>query len=253
MSFTTFTLLNLKRAVTGYATLFFSIVLPVLLYILFGELQTKRNAELAHGNAAAYVMIAMAAFGGITAACGTVGTYTVERSTGWGRQLALTPMRAQKQLFSQSIIIIFRAFLPVLAVFLVGGLNTAKMEPTAWIASFFICVGVSLPFGLYAIIVAQLFRSEAAIGVAASVLPLFAFAGNVFMPLPQDLLSFAYFTPMYGSVALAREPLTDGVQAIGTAPYLIETPLWYAVANFTAWTIIFAVLCLLLSRRQKGR
>ncbi|MBF0582111.1 MULTISPECIES: hypothetical protein [Corynebacterium] len=51
-----------------------------------------------HGNVTAYAMVGMAVYGGITAAVSTVGTTVVEQTTGWGRQLALTPMTGSQLL-----------------------------------------------------------------------------------------------------------------------------------------------------------
>ena len=37
-----------------------------------------------------------------------------------------------------------------------------------------------------------------------------AFLGNIFFPLSGVMLTIAKFTPLYGYVALARYPLTEG-------------------------------------------
>ena len=80
-----------------------------------------------------------------------------------------------------------------------------------------------------------------------------SFLGNAFTPMPESFMPFARFTPIYGSVSLARYPLSDGIQAISSDPYTVDDPLWYALVNIAAWTLIFALICTLLWRRDKGR
>ncbi|MGO1810726.1 MAG: ABC transporter permease [Canibacter sp.] len=253
MSLATFTALNLKRLFLDWTNLFFSILLPILFFLLFGALQDYGDQQMAHGNASSYVMIGMAVYGGVIAACSTVGMTVIEQTTGWGRQIALTPITPTKLLWSQSFIILFRAVLPVAAVFITGLLTTSTMELGAWITSFLLSVLVALPFGLYGMIFGQLFKSDSAVGISSSALVIIAFAGNAFMPLPEALLGFARFTPMYGSVSLARYPVSDGYQVILSEPYFTQDPIWYAVVNVLAWTIIFGGICLILNKRQKGR
>lgn len=253
MAMTTFTVLNLKRHLLNISNLVFSMFLPILLFLLFGALQDYGAVMMKHGNVTAYVMVGMAVYGGITAAVSTVGTTVVEQTTGWGRQLALTPMTGTQLLASQCAVILFRAMFPVAAVFITGAITSAEMDASVWALSFILSVLVTLPFGLYGMIFGQIFKSDSAVNISSSALVILAFAGNAFMPLPEFLLTFARCTPMYGAVSLARYPLSDGMQAISEAPGYVEDPLWYAVANVVGWTVIFATICLMLNKRQKGR
>ncbi|WP_312098587.1 ABC transporter permease [Corynebacterium dentalis] len=253
MAMTTFTVLNLKRHLLNISNLVFSMFLPILLFLLFGALQDYGAQMMKHGNVTAYVMVGMAVYGGITAAVSTVGTTVVEQTTGWGRQLALTPMTGAQLLASQCVVILFRAMFPVAAVFITGAITSAEMDASVWVLTFVLSVLVTLPFGLYGMIFGQIFKSDSAVNISSSALVILAFAGNAFMPLPEFLMAFARFTPMYGAVSLARYPLSDGVQAISEAPGFVQDPLWYAVANVVGWTVIFATICLMLNKRQKGR
>ena len=253
MALTTFTAINLKRHLLNGPSLVFSMFLPILLFLLFGALQDYGAVMLKNGNVTAYVMVGMAVYGGITAAVSTVGTTVVEQSTGWGRQLALTPLTGTQLLLSQCVVILFRAAFPVAAVFITGALTSAEMDARSWALTFVLSVLVTLPFGFYGMIFGQLFKSDSAVNISSSALVLLAFAGNAFMPLPEFLMPFARFTPMYGAVSLARHPLSDGVQAISEAPGFVEDPLWYAIANVVGWTVIFASICMMLNKRQKGR
>ena len=122
-----------------------------------------------------------------------------------------------------------------------------------WLAAGVLSIIAVIPFSLYGLIFATAFRSSAAVSLSTlSVVPM-SFLGNAFTPMPESFMPFARFSPIYGSVSLARYPLSDGIQAISSAPYTVDDPLWYALVNIAAWTLIFALICTLLWRRDKGR
>src|SRR5699024_8920382 len=81
----------------------------------------------------------------------------------------------------------------------------------------------------------------------------FAFLGNIFFPLSGAMLTVAQFTPLYGLVALARYPLTEGMMISTTGPPVEGNGLWIPVLNLVVWTIIFAVTAFLLVRRGRSR
>lgn len=108
-------------------------------------------------------------------------------------------------------------------------------------------------FSLYGLLAGLLFRSEAAVGAASGSLVIFAFLGNIFFPLSGAMLTVAQFTPLYGLVALARYPLTEGMMISTTGPPVEGNGLWIPVLNLVVWTIIFAVLAFLMVRRGRSR
>lgn len=253
MNLATYTLIDLRRVLADRSGLVFSIILPVLFYLLFGSMQQYSDVALNDGNVAAYVMVGMSVYGGVVAAAATTGGVVVEQTTGWGRQLALTPLGQGQMLVSKAVIILVRAALPVLAVNVTGLFTQAEMPAGEWIACALLTVLVALPFGFYGMVFGLLFRSDSAVGISSSGLVILTFLGNAFSPLPGFLLGFARFTPMYGASSLARYPLSDGVQSISDGSGLVNDPLWFAVVNVVAWTLVLAGICAALSRRQKGR
>lgn len=253
MNLALYTGLNLRRMLADRSGIFFSVLLPVAFYLIFGALQSYADMPLNEGTVGGYVMIGMACYGGIIAASATAGTVSVEQSTGWGRQLALTPLTPIQRLASQAAVVLVRAALPVLAVCAVGMLAGTRMPVGQWVGCAVLTVLVALPFGFYGMAFGLLFRSESAVSISSTALVVLAFLGNAFMPLTAGLLAIGRFTPMYGPMALARWPLARGVQSIGEDPYVLTDPLWYAIINCVGWTLVFAGCCALLLRRQKGR
>ena len=111
-----YTLYEIRRSVLSPSSVFYTIILPVGLYMLFGALQDYAKVKVADGNASAYVMIGMALYGAISSTVSVSGLTVVENVAGWGRQLALTPMNTGKYLFSKCCVAFVMAAVPVIAV-----------------------------------------------------------------------------------------------------------------------------------------
>jgi ABC-2 type transport system permease protein len=244
----TFTLLEMRRITRDWAGMFFTAVLPAVFYLIFGATVDAKDATIGNGNVAMYVMISMAAYGAVTATTSIGGNAAVERQQGWGRQLGLTPLADSSYIAMKALIAMTVAAVPVLLTFTLGVATGAKGSPQAWALSAALVLVGSSVFALYGLLIGTAFRSEAAVGAAAGTLVIFAFLGNLFIPLSGALLSFAKLTPLYGYAALARYPLTEGYLPDGS-----QDPLWLPVVNVLAWLAIFGVLAVLLVRRGRER
>jgi ABC-2 type transport system permease protein len=198
------------------------------------------------------IMIAMAAYGAVTATVGIGGRAAVERSQGWGRQLGLTPLRDGSFVGVKVALAVIIALAPIALVYGLGLFTGAEGDGRAWVLSAIVLAAGSLAFALYGLCFGLLFRSEAAISGASGSIVVLSFLGNIFFPLSGGLLTLAKFTPMYGYVGLARYPLTDG-RVITGDDSVVTDPLWLLIANVLAWTLILTVTATLLVRRGRGR
>lgn len=248
-----FSLYDLRRLRSDWSTILFSILLPVAFYLIFGSSQDAGDLQLHDGNGSAYVMIGMALYAGAVGAVSAASNVVLELQTGWGRQLALTPLKPYQILISNLTSITVRAILPITAVYVTGFFTDSYMPRSEWIASYLLVFLASLPFGILGLAVALVLRTTNAVSVASTAVVVFAAAGNVFMPLSESLVAFSRFTPMYGPAALSRYPLTDGDILVQGDPPFITDPLWYALANLALWLGLYVSICLLSYRREKGR
>ena len=144
-----------------------------------------------------------------------------------------------------------RAVLPIVAVFIVGGLTNAKMQPDQWALSFVACVLCAIPFGFYGLAWTLTIPKENTVAIATASIVILAFAGNIFMPLSGSLLQVGRFTPLYGATMLVRWPLAEGTQLLDHG--FINDPMWYAWASIAVWTAIFVGFCLLMGKRDRER
>ena len=226
------------------------------MYLVFGRLNASAGdyGPHAHGNVSASVMLAMASFSACLGATSASAAAAVEQSAGWGRQMAVTSRGLRGYLVVKTGTAVGTAALPVVVVLTAGALTDSQMEGWVWATSPLICLIGVLPFVLWGLAAGMWLPSSASIGIATSLVSLFAFIGNAFMPLNRTLLAISRFTPMYGSTALARWPLGEGWVYVSDRPAGVQDPPWMPLANLVAWTLIFGLLVIGARRRAtRGR
>ena len=251
----TYLWLDLYRSLREPANLFFVVAFPVAMYLVFGRLNASAGdyGPHAHGNVSASVMLAMASFSACLGATSASATAAVEQSAGWGRQMAVTSRGLRGYLVVKTGTAVGTAALPVVVVLAAGALTDSRMEGWTWATSPLICLIGVLPFVLWGLAAGMWLPSSASIGIATSLVSLFAFIGNAFMPLNRALLAISRFTPMYGSTALTRWPLGEGWTYVPDRQAGVQDPLWMPLANLVAWTLIFGLLVIGARRRVTGR
>ena len=251
----TYLWLDLYRSLREPANLFFVIAFPLAMYLVFGRLNASAGdyGPHAHGNVSASVMLAMASFSACLGATSASAAAAVEQSAGWGRQMAVTGQGLRGYLVVKTGTAVGTAALPVTVVLTAGALTDSQMEGWVWAASPLICLIGVLPFVLWGLAAGMWLPSSASIGIATSLVSLFAFIGNTFMPLNHTLLKISRFTPMYGATALARWPLGEGWTYVPDRQAGVQDPLWMPLANLVAWTLIFGLLVIGARRRATRR
>lgn len=246
--------IELRRQLRMFANVFFMVVLPIALYLVFGGMQDYATTEIPNGrgNISATIAISFAAYGAITATAGLAGSAAVEMQQGWGRQLALTPFSRGEFVFGKTIVALTLAILPVIGVFVVGLLTSARMDIWIWFASGGIIILTSSLFALYGLTIGLFFRSEGAVSAASGIIVILMFLGNAFAPLSGFLLDMSVYTPVWGIMQLAQWPLLQGA-AVSAQGDLIQYQLWQPICNVAVWTAVFALLAYFGTRRTTAR
>ena len=247
----TYMRIELFRQARDTGNLMFALLLPMVMYLLFGNTFGGGGETAGNGNVRFYVMASMAAYGAAVATTGIAGTAATESMLGWGRQVALTPMRPAGFVGSKVTVALIVAAVAAGIVFLVGLATGAQADaPWIWWTSYGIAVLGSSMFAFYGMAAGLIFKSETAIGVASGLLVFFSFFGNVFMPLSGTMLDIARFTPMYGYTGLVRYPLTEG---FASSDGIMQDTVPMLLANVVAWTLVFAIAAVLAVRRSRQR
>jgi ABC-2 type transport system permease protein len=220
--------LELRRMLRNRRTVFFSLLFPAALYFAFAG-SSGSDERVGHGNVAAYVMVSMALYGAALTTASAGSSVALERSVGWSRQLRLTPLHPLAYIATKAACALV---LGALAVAVVNGAallqGRADLPAGRWLACALLALLCSFVFAALGLFVGYVVPGENAMQLLGPGLALFAFLGNLFIPITEGttLWHVASVTPMFGVAEISRAPLTG------------ELP-WYAVVNAVAWLVVF--------------
>ena len=247
--------IDLKRNLRQYVGLFFAVFLPVFMFVIFGTMADFSSNELGsgRGNVTASIMVNMGAYAAITATTGLAGAAAAELQQGWGRQIGITPFPTAGFIASKVVVALAYSVLAVGAVYVTGLFVGTRMDAWVWPATFGLLLVGAVTFALYGLAFGLLFRSEAAVSAASGLVVVMMFLGNAFMPLSGILLKLSVFVPVWGITRLAAYPLDQGETFDAATGDVIQYELWQILLNVVAWSIVFAVLCVVGARRGTGR
>jgi ABC-2 type transport system permease protein len=235
--------IELRRMLRNRRTVIFTLVLPAVLYLLFGTNQ-HGDADTTSGEIAAYVMISMAVYGAALSTTSGGAIVANERALGWSRQLRLTPLSPLAYVVVKLAVALTLGLAAVVSVNVVG-LVTGKPDMGAgtWIACAVISWLGSLVFAAFGLFMGYLLPSENVMQVLGPAMAFLAFIGGLFAPIEQGstLDHISQLTPMYGLGHLARWPL------MGEGFHVV----W--LANLVVWLAIFVAGTVWRFRRDTAR
>lgn len=227
----TYLLLEVRRSLRNVPFLLYTIGFPACFYLLFTQVFGDGSAR---GWSAQY-MVSMALYGSMgTGLTGVGARIAVERTRGWTRTLALTPLRPAGYLavkFGSALLLTVPVIVLIMALgALVDGVRLpagtwASLMPLIWLAS--------LPFTALGIAVGYSLRDEVANGVSVVLLFALSIGGGLWMPVqlfPDWLAGVARALPSFQGAQLAWRVL-DGRQPFGPQALI-----------FLGWLIALLVL-----------
>jgi ABC-2 type transport system permease protein len=240
----TFVGLELRRLLRNRRTVIFTLVMPAVLFFLFGANHAYRTERVGDGNVTGYIMVSMAVYGAMLATTSGGAMVSIERAAGWSRQLRLTPLRPLAYVAVKLVLAMTLGAVSVAVAFAAGAVSGADLPATAWVACGLLAWVCALVFAAFGLFMGYLLPSENVMQILGPVLGLLSFAGGLFVPvddLGHVFATIAKFTPVYGVGEIARYPLThDGSLAV-------------AVLNVVVWTTIFSAGAVWRFRRDTAR
>jgi ABC-2 type transport system permease protein len=215
----TYLRMDVLRVLRNVAFAGYTIGFPVGFYLLF-------TVVFDHGPGAGFdfaatYMVSMALYGAIgTSLTGVGAPIAMERTRGWTRQLALTPMRPRQYLAVKVAAAGVLSLPSILAILLAGRLvHGVDLPLTTWLALVPALWLGALPFVGLGVAIGYTFRDESAQGVALSAYFLLSVAGGLWIPVnvfPGWLAAVAHVLPTYRAGELSwqliagRSPFTAG-------------------------------------------
>jgi len=236
--------LELRRLLRNRRTVIFTLVVPVMFFLLFGLNLPQGTDRFPHGNATAYVMISMGVYGAMLGTTSTGASVSIERSLGWSRQLRLTPLNPIAYIAVKLLLALAIGLMSVTAVYAAGAFtHKASMDTALWFETAAIAWVGSLTFAAFGLFMGYLLPGENVMQILGPGLALLAILGGLFFPLDDGsvMQQIGQFTPMFGLSALVHAPLTGKS----------FDPLW--VVNVVGWLVVFAAGAVWRFRKDTAR
>lgn len=230
---------SIAALVREWSFLTFIIALPTVMYLFFSGIYGEQMSG-AGVQVKAIMMVTMAAYGGLGAALNAGATIQAERSSGWFRQLMLTPL-TPTQFFASKVITAVAVVIPALiAVFIAGIVMGVRLSPTSWLAIGALLVASLLPMVVLGLVIGLWFKQQTASAVTTLVMLALSMIGGLWFPLdmmPPFMQTIGKLLPSYWAGQIGMYPLTDGAFP------------WRGVAVIAIWTLSLVALGALGYRR----
>ncbi len=197
----------MARLLRSWKFLVITVGFPVMFYMLF--LGDQSAGTVVDGTVPwrVYLMVTMCSFGALVAGLTAGGArLSAERSSGWARQLRVTPVPAWSYVVTKvtaSMLVI----LPVMVlVDVVGALfGGVELSMANWLGLTAVLWVSALPFALLGVLIGFMVNAETAFPVVIALMFVLGYFGGLFDPLenmPTALQTAARALPSYHNASL---------------------------------------------------
>ncbi|QXV58807.1 ABC transporter permease [Amycolatopsis sp. TNS106] len=220
----------------------FAVAFPVLMFLLQANVFVAGDA-----NFAGVIMVNMMAFGAFSAAMTSGAKLAIERSTGWQRQLRLTPLTGAGYLGGKALSAMLVALPSLLVVPLVGVLfQGVHLDAAGWLRLVAGSWLGAIPLVLLGLLLGQFGTPESMQPLNMIVMMGMGFLGGLWIPIdgmPSWMAGLAQVTPTYWLIQLVRPVVTDQ----------LTVGLPAALGVLAAWTAVLGALVIRRYRKDSAR
>jgi ABC-2 type transport system permease protein len=216
--------LEILRTLRNKRYVFFTVLYPALMYFFF------INAYGQHGmaggvSAKSYFMVSMATFGAVGAVLtGSAQRISLERKTGWTRQLRLTALPGRAYATAKICACAVTTLPAILVVFALGAVEGVRLDAGQWLGLVAALWAGSFVFAALGVALGYAAEPNAVQPIVMIVYMLMAAFGGTWFPVSGTLESIARFNPvyLYNRLAVFVHPGTsfDTAAAAGLAGFL---------------------------------
>ncbi|MFI5709505.1 ABC transporter permease [Kribbella sp. NPDC051620] len=235
---------DIRRTLRNRRVVIFAILMPVILFAIFG-LTIPKDASESGISAIAYVMVSMAIFGSMSAAMSSGGIIAAERDGGWNRTLRLTPLKPQAYVISKVILSLLLAIPPLVVVFLFGmTVGHVHLSASQWISVALVSWLGALPFAAIGLVIGYVAKPDSVQPITGLSTMLIAAFGGLWLPvesMPSLMKHIAQLTPAYWTGQSSRSALSQNGLDMN------------AVLVVLAWTVVLGFIALRRYRADTAR
>ncbi|GHE04525.1 ABC transporter permease [Streptomyces alanosinicus] len=226
--------LELARALRNKKFLFFSVLYPTSLFLIFSS--SSGSGEKVDGTGltvATYLMVSMASFGALTAVLmGNSERIAKERESGWVRQLRLTTLPGRGYVFAKIASAAVVSLPSIIVLFIAAAaIKHVHLDAWQWLALTGIIWAGSLVFAALGVAIGYLATGDAVRPITMIIYFGLSILGGLWMPtttFPKVLQDIAKWLP------------THAYAALGRAIEQSQTPSTTDVAVLAGYFVLFA-------------
>ncbi|MEW2129452.1 ABC transporter permease [Streptomyces sp. NPDC005435] len=203
--------LELTRALRNRKFLFFSVLYPSVIFLIFSS-SGGPNAKVDGSGGltvATYLMVSMASFGALTAVLmGNSERIAKERESGWVRQLRLTSLPGHGYVLAKTASAAVVSLPSIVMVFVVAAaVKDVRLDAWQWLALTGVIWAGSLVFAALGVAIGYLASGDAVRPITMIVYFALSLLGGLWMPstgFPKLLQDIADWLPTHAYAALGR-------------------------------------------------
>ncbi|MET3807607.1 ABC-2 type transport system permease protein [Nakamurella sp. UYEF19] len=237
-----YTLISARSTFRNSRFVIFTMALPLVMYLLFNGLYGQQPQGSSGISVSAYLMVSMAAYGGLGAAINAGARIAIERQTGWNRQLRLSALTSRAYMISKSAVSLLVALPAIILVFLAGALvGKVRLPLATWVEAGLGVWLALIPFAVAGLVIGFLASVDSVQPLTMLVYMAMSILGGLWFPVDQ-LSSFlrgvAKVLPSYWVGQTGRSVLAGAAVPLN------------GVLVLAAWTVGLGLLGAMAYRRS---
>jgi ABC-2 type transport system permease protein len=215
----------------------------VLFYVVAAPNRHVRDVAGSGVSFPLYYMVAMAAFGTMSAMLSCGGRIAAERAVGWNRQLRITPLSPRAYFRVKVLTGYMMALISLLALYVAGASIGVSLSVGELLRMTGLMLVGLVPFAALGIVLGHLLTPDSTGPAMGGGVSLLALLGGVYFPLPTHgfMHDVAQYVPSYWLVQASHVVL--GGQPWSTTGWLV----------MIVWTGALSALAARAYRRDTGR
>ncbi|MER5635824.1 ABC transporter permease [Kitasatospora sp. NPDC002227] len=189
--------LEILRTLRNKRYVLFTVLYPALLYVFF--ISAYNGGTVSGGvPAKSYFMVSMATFGAVGAVLtGSAQRISLERKTGWVRQLRLTALPGRAYTVAKIAACAVTTLPAILVVFVIGAFEGVSLSAAQWLGLGLALWLGSFVFAALGVALGYAAQPDAVQPIVMITYMLMALFGGTWFPVGDSLKKFAQFNPVY--------------------------------------------------------